>query len=108
MLWYTDMGNEFLIPNDYLNLFSLDVTTDTSKITAYRNHYLNYLKINRLNIDSERNLVKFIRQNNIRYISSNRDRNLPKILEQKIDTIASDPKSGNIFFKLKIKYITKK
>ncbi len=102
MLWYTDMGNEFLIPNDYLNIFSLDFTTDTSKINAYRNHYMNYATLNKLVVSDEQTLLNFLKQNKILYISSFSSRKLPKLLENKIDTIAIDSKTGNVLFKLKL------
>jgi hypothetical protein len=101
MLWYTDMGNEFLIPNDYLNNFSLDFTTDTSKLKAYRNHFMNYATLNKLDVTNEKTLLDFLKQNKIQYISSYSSRKLPNLFENKIDTIATDSKSGNIFLKLK-------
>jgi hypothetical protein len=92
-----------MLSNDYFYLFSLDRTNDSQQLTSYRNHFNNYLNTTHQNNikDNDQLLLKFIKRNKIHFISTYINRKLPKIINENIDTIAIDSKSGNMFLQLR-------
>jgi hypothetical protein len=103
IFWYIEQPNEFMLSNDYFYLFSLDRTNDSQQLTSYRNHFNNYLNTTHQNNikDNDQLLLKFIKRNKIHFISTYINRKLPKIINENIDTIAIDSKSGNMFLQLR-------